>query len=302
MTTNMKKMMTLLSVAFMASAMVSCSTDDVTPTAQGDKVVAQFSGNISVNTRAAGDAWTAGDQIGIFMTTAGKTLAAGSISEGVDNVAYETAKGESTFSPIKDGKTVYFPIDGNVDFYAYYPYSKVTDYKVTLNVADQTDQEAIDFMYVTKKNCNKATPKVDLLFNHQLSNLVLDIQPGDGLTQNDLSKLTVTVKGQNTTATFNLADGTVSNAGTPADIVLNPVEKGKKYEAILIPTDVTGRQLVFNLNNGYDAPFVWTMPTKLEAGSKYHYTSVKLSRTAAEVTGTIQPWNEQGDNNEHIAK
>lgn len=292
-------MKTLLSIVLMASAMVSCSTDDATSSAQGDKVAAQFSGNISVNTRATGDTWTAGDQIGIFMTTTGKALAAGSISEGVDNVAYETAKGESTFLPIKE--IVYFPIDGNVDFYAYYPYSKVTDYKVTLNVADQSDQEAIDFMYVTKKNCNKATPKVDLLFNHQLSNLVLDIQPGDGLTQNDLSKLTVTVKGQNTTATFNLADGTVSNAGTPADIVLNAVEKGKKYEAILIPTTATGRELVFNLNNGHDAPFVWTMPTKLEAGSKYHYTSVKLSRTAAEVTGTILPWNEQKDSNEHVA-
>lgn len=292
-------MKTLLSIVLMASAMVSCSTDDATSSAQGDKVAAQFSGNISVNTRATGDTWTAGDQIGIFMTTTGKALAAGSISEGVDNVAYETAKGESTFLPIKE--IVYFPIDGNVDFYAYYPYSGVTDYKVDLNVADQSDQEAIDFMYATKQNCSKSIPKVDLLFNHQLSYLVLDIQPGDGLTQESLSNLSVTVKGQNTTATFHLADGTISNAGTPADIVLNAVEKGKKYEAILIPTDVTGRELVFNLNNGYDAPFVWTMPTKLEAGSKYHYTSVKLSRTAAEVTGTIQPWNEQGDSNEHIA-
>lgn len=299
--TDMKKMMTLLSVAFMASAMVSCSTDDVTPSAQGEKVMAQFNGSISVNTRAAGDAWTAGDQIGIFMTTTGKALAADNISEGVDNVAYETVKGESTFSPIKDGKTVYFPIDGNVDFYAYYPYSEVTDYKVAINVADQTDQEAIDLMYVTKKNCNKATPKVELLFNHQLSNLVLDIQPGDGLTQDALSQLTVTVKGQNTTATFNLADGTISDVGTPADIVLNPTVAGKKYEAILLPTDVASREIVFNLNNGHDAPFVWAMPTKLEAGSKYHYTTVKLSRTAAEVTGTIQPWNEQGDDQEHIA-
>ena len=62
------------------------------------------------------------------------------------------------------------------------------------------------------------------------------------------------------------------------------------------------RVLEFDLNNGYDAPFVWTMPVKLKGGSKYHYTKVKLSRTAAEVFGTIEPWNEVKDDNEHVAK
>ena len=296
----MKKMMTLLSVAFMASAMTSCSSDDATPATHNDQVAVQFDGGINVTTRAVDAKWTANDKIGIFMTKAGETLAAANISEGVDNVVYQT-DGSNAFSPVSGGKTIYFPIDGNVDFYSYYPQTTVSDYKVALNVADQSNQEAIDFMYATQKGCNKTVPQVTLNFSHQLANLILDVQPGDGLQHEDLANLTIKVKNQNTTATYNLADGTLSDEGTPADITMHTTTAGKKYEAILLPTTETSRILEFDLNNGHDAPFVWAMPTKLEAGSKYHYTTVKISRTGVKASGTIVPWNEVKDDNEHIA-
>lgn len=114
--------------------------------------------------------------------------------------------------------------------------------------------------------------------------------------------MTVTVKGQNTTATFNLVDGTISGEGDPTDITMKTTEAGKLYEAILLPTEEASRVIEFDLNNGYDAPFVWTMPVKLEGGKRYHYTVVKLSRSAVDISGTIKPWTEAGDNNEHIAQ
>ena len=114
--------------------------------------------------------------------------------------------------------------------------------------------------------------------------------------------MTVTVKGQNTKATFNLVDGTISGEEIPADITMKTTEAGKQYEAILLPTNEESRVIEFDLNNGYDAPFVWTMPGKLVGGNRYHYTVVKLSRSAVEVSGTIEAWTEAGDNNEHVAK
>lgn len=296
----MKKMTMFFAIALLAGAMVSCSTDDTTPSTQNGKVAVQFNGGINV-TRAVDANWSANDRIGIFMVNANEVLEAGSISEGVDNVCYQT-DGSRAFSPISGGKTIYFPIDGNVDFYSYYPQTTVNDYKVTLDVSDQKNQEAIDFMYAVKRNCNKTVPQVELSFSHQLSKLVLDVQPGSGLTQEDLSKLTITVKEQDTKATYNLVDGLISGEEIPADITMKATEAGKKYEAILLPTMKDKRELEFNLNNGHDAPFVWTMPVKLDGGNKYHYTVVKLSRTAAEVSGTIEPWNEVKDDNEHIAK
>ena len=296
----MKKMTKLFVLALLAGAMVSCNTEDTASTTANGKVAVQFTGGISVDTRAAGQAWADGDKIGIFMIEASKILSADVIKEGVDNVCYQTS-GSSVFSPISGGKTIFFPIDGDVDFYSYYPQTTVNNYKVALNMANQTSQEAIDFMYAKKTGCNKATPQVDLKFNHMLSKLVLNVQPGNGLTEDDLNKLKVTIKDQNTTGTFNLADGVISGEGNPDNIQMKAVQVGKKYEAILLPTASTIREIVFDLNNGYDAPFVWKMESELKGGNMYNYTTVKLTRTGVELSGTIKPWNEVKNDNENIA-
>ncbi|WP_288967509.1 fimbrillin family protein [uncultured Prevotella sp.] len=296
----MKKMTKLFALALLAGAMVSCSTEDTAPSTQNGKVAVQFTGGISVNTRAAGVAWADGDKIGIFMIEAGKTLSADAISEGVDNVCYQS-NGSKAFSPISGGKTIFFPIDGDVDFYSYYPQTTVNNYKVALNMADQKSQEAIDFMYAKTTGCNKAKPQVDLKFNHMLSKLILNVQPGNGLTQDDLNNLTVTIKDQNTTATFNLADGVISGEGNPDNIQMKAVQVGKRYEAILLPTASKIREIEFELNNGFDAPFVWKMDQELTGGNLYNYTTVKLTRTTIDMMGTIQSWNEVKNNNENIA-
>ena len=297
----MKKMTKFFALALLAGAMVSCSTEDTAPSTQNDKVAVQFTGGISVNTRAAGVAWADGDRIGIFMTETKQPLSAVAIKEGVDNVCYQS-NGSIAFSPVSGGKTIFFPIDGDVDFYSYYPQTTVSDYKVALNVADQTSQEAIDFMYAQTKGCHKSIPQVELKFNHMLSNLVLNVQPGNGLTEDDLNKLKVTIKDQNTTATFNLADGLISGEGNPANIQMKAVQVGKKYEAILLPTKSTTREIEFDLDNGHDAPFVWKMDSELKGGNMYNYTTVKLTRTDVELTGTIKPWNEVKNDNENIAE
>ena len=297
----MKKMTKFFALALLAGAMVSCSTEDTAPSTQNDKVAVQFTGGISVNTRAAGVAWADGDKIGIFMTGANQPLSADAIKEGVDNVCYQS-NGSKAFSPISGGKTIFFPIDGDVDFYSYYPQTTVNNYKVALNMGDQKSQEAIDFMYAKTTGCNKANPQVDLKFSHKLSKLILNVQPGNGLTQDDLNNLTVTIKDQNTTATFNLADGVISGEGNPDNIQMKAVQVGKIYEAILLPTASTTREIEFNLNNSHDAPFVWKMDSELKGGNLYNYTTVKLTRTSVDMTGTIESWNEVKNNNENIAE
>ena len=296
----MKKMTKFFALVLLAGAMVSCNTEDTASTTANGKVAVQFTGGISVNTRASGLAWANGDRIGIFMTGTKQALSADAIKEGVDNVCYQTS-GSIAFSPISGGKTIYYPIDGDVDFYSYYPQTTVSNYKVALNVADQTNQEAIDFMYAKTTGCNKATPQVDLRFSHMLSRLILNVQPGNGLTEDDLNKLKVTIKDQNTTATFNLADGVISGDGNPANIKMKAVQVGKRYEAILLPTASKIREIEFDLDNGYDAPFVWKMDQELTGGNLYNYTTVKLTRSTVDMSGTIESWNVVRNNNENIA-
>ena len=297
----MKTITKLFPLALLASAtMVSCN-GKVEPAAQDEKVAVQFGSSINATTRAVNDKWTAGDQIGIFMVGENKVLSKDAISEEADNIAYRT-EGDGAFSPVAAEQIIYFPMNGDVDFYAYYPYTpEVNDYRIALDLTDQSNQEALDLMFAKVSGCNKSNPKVELQFSHLLSNLILEVQPGTGLTQADLAELTVKVKDANTKATFNLVDGTISGEETPKGFTMKTVEAGKRYEAILFPTESESREIEFDLNNDHDGPFTWTMKSALKGGSQYHH-QVTLSRTTAEVSGSIKPWDNGGDNGEHIAK
>ena len=298
---TMKTITELLPLALLAAAtMVSCN-GKVEPAAQDEKVAVQFGSSINAASRAVNDKWTAGDQIGIFMVGENKVLSKDAISEEADNIAYRT-EGDGAFSPVAAEQIIYFPMNGDVDFYAYYPYTpEVNDYRIALDLTDQSNQEALDLMFAKVSGCNKSNPKVELQFSHLLSNLILEVQPGTGLTQADLAELTAKVKDANTKATFNLVDGTISGEETPKGFTMKTVEAGKRYEAILFPTESESREIEFDLNNDHDGPFTWTMKSALKGGSQYHHL-VTLSRTAAEVSGSIKPWDNGGDNGEHIAK
>lgn len=297
----MKTITELLPLALLAAAtMVSCN-GKVEPATQDEKVAVQFGSSINAASRAVNDKWTAGDQIGIFMVGENKVLSKDAISEEADNIAYRT-EGDGAFSPVAAEQIIYFPMNGDVDFYAYYPYTpEVNDYRIALDLTDQSNQEALDLMFAKVSGCNKSNPKVELQFSHLLSNLILEVQPGTGLTQADLAELTVKVKDANTKATFNLVDGTISGEETPKGFTMKTVEAGKRYEAILFPTESESREIEFDLNNDHDGPFTWTMKSALKGGSQYHHL-VTLRRTAAEVSGSIKPWDNGGDNGEHIAK
>lgn len=297
----MKTTAKLFPLALVAAATMASCNGKVSPDAQDDKVAVQFGSSINAASRAVNDKWTAGDQIGIFMVGENKVLSKDAISEEADNIAYRT-EGDGAFSPVAAEQIIYFPMNGDVDFYAYYPYTpEVNDYRIALDLTDQSNQEALDLMFAKVSGCNKSNPKVELQFSHLLSNLILEVQPGTGLTQADLVELTVKVKDANTKATFNLVDGTISGEETPKGFTMKTVEAGKRYEAILFPTESESREIEFGLNNDHDGPFTWTMKSALKGGSQYHHL-VTLSRTAAEVSGSIKPWDNGGDNGEHIAK
>ncbi len=301
----MKTMTKLFPLALLTVAMVSCNSK-VEPAAQDDKVAVQFGGGINavnVISRAVNDKWTDGDRIGIFMVGENEVLSKEAIRENADNIAYRT-DGSGAFTPVSEDEIIYFPDgqNGDVDFYAYYPHTaEVNDYRLAIDLTDQSNQEALDLMYAKATSCNKSKPQVKLKFSHILSNLILEVQPGKGLTQDDLAKLTVKVKDVDTKATFTLVDGLISGEETPVGITMKTVEAGKRYEAILLPETSQSREIEFNLNNGHDDSFTWTMESALKGGCQYSYT-VTLSRTSAEVSGSIKPWEDGGDNGEHEAK
>lgn len=303
----------LLALTF---ALAGCSNDENLPAGENDNRVAiRVSSNIDVTdgapkagTRAANDAWEANDAIGIFMLD-------GLTADTYSNTAYTTAEGNGTFAPQVGGTTIYLPVDGSArDFVAYYPYQgAMSGSTYAIDLSDQKNQSAIDFMTSEKENGEKSTvkgitktsPDVKFHFHHRLSKLSLTIKAGNGLTDADLEGLLVRLSNQKTAGTFDILTSdaiVVPDDHDAQTIELNTSADGKTSEAIVMPsTDFAGMLMSFTTkdNDTYSWQVSSTAATKFEAGKKYKFNII-INKTGISVTATIEDWDagngEDGEN------
>ncbi len=281
-----KQILATLALLTLAScAKESGATDPIDPT---NPVAATFTA--ASITRVASNAWEESDQIGISMVkTTTTTLADGNY----ENIPHTVgAAGESgTFSP--DGTVIYFPVDGSsVDFYAYYPCSTLdVDKNIAVSVATQSFSD-IDIVAAKAASKTKVAPTVTFAdeeaFAHQLSKLTITLKEGAGITS--LAGVTTTIKGQYTTAKYNVYSGSISNEGNIANITAVTAADGSTAEAILIPTAaVAGSSIVFTLD-GDD--YVWDTSSLVLAQGSEHSYEITITKTGIIVTGAkISDWN-----------
>ena len=144
----MKKMTKFFALALLAGAMVSCSTEDTASTTANGKVAVQFTGGISVNTRASGTTWDNGDRIGI--TDIGNDTRYGNVPFILKNGKFEA-----------EGKVIYFEDTKTHTFRAYYPYNAAGGIlTATTDATAQQNQPAIDFLFASGATGDKHSPVV----------------------------------------------------------------------------------------------------------------------------------------------
>lgn len=286
-----------------------CSQDtDLPATGNDDRVALRVSSDITVDnqvrktgTRAVDGSWENTDAIGIFAVQL----------EGAEEYAnrqYTTAAATlGTFTPATADQTIYLPVDGSGrDFVAYYPYTgTMTGSAYAIDLTDQTQQNAIDFMVSERENgtnstvkgITKAAPTVKFRFHHKLAKLRLNIETGNGFSSNnsELSGLKVEITGQPTTGTFDvLASDAVAETNSNQTITLLATTDGTKAEGIVFPSDnYAGMQFIITVQ-GHDTPYTWSLDEsnnaeKFEAGKEYIY-NIKINKTGLEVTSSIEPW------------
>lgn len=277
-------------------ALAGCNQESNTPEKEYDsRIPVRVSSNIEVS-RAVDNAWEENDAIGIFMLN----------SDAVDtysNVEYITPETNGAFAPAD--QVIYLPVDGTArDFVAYYPYqSNMTDNNYSIDLTNQADQSAIDFMTSEKENganstvegINKTSPEVNFRFHHRLSKLRLNIKTGAGFAgdNSELAGMTVKLTNQQTTGIYNvLTDNAVTI--TPGDntIGLLTAADGQSAEAIVFPSnDYTGMQFEFHVI-GHE-PYKWSLSestaTKFEEGKSYIY-NITINKTGVSVSSTIENW------------
>lgn len=133
-------------------------------------------------------------------------------------------------------------------------------------------------------------------FHHQLVLLRVNI------TNENVSDVTsVTVGGMNTTATFNLIDGTLSNIGTQKSVALQKKDN-KSFIGIMLPTEELKNKLSLTiLADG--GKYQYTVPEtskidKFVAGNEYTFDITVGKETSGEVgggSGSNTPWGDGGN-------
>lgn len=299
------KLKHLFFLAVTGTLAVACSEvyENSLPDGDGQRMLRTISsGNDRFSTRLNSETseWESGDAIGIYMfDTEDKNV----LNDAL-NVKYTT---------IGEGLTVNFSSDPGIaiydmptNFVAYYPHATsadVIDATAALYKVDISDQSngisAHDLMWA--KAANQSTESLlagglAFTFHHQLVLLRVNI------TNENVSNVTsVTVGGINTTATFNLIDGTLSNIGTQKSVALQKKDN-KSFIGIMLPTEELKNKLSLTiLADG--GKYRYTVPEtskidKFVAGNEYTFDITVGKETSGEVgggSGSNTPWGDGGN-------
>ncbi len=233
----------------------SCQKND----ARIEQAALQFTPTIvgQINTKATGTSWDKNDQIGVYMIKTGQPLSTPSIVNETNNHLF-TINGA-----VFQSKSPIFLPNEEVDFIAYYPYKSITDFQYPIDLTDQTNLPALDFMYANNaKNINKTNNSVPLNFVRQLSKVTIHLSITNTAAL-EANQITVKMPTINTQATFDLTSGKLTvNTSEKKDVqgqVAVNINKTATIEFILLPgEDITGKAIKFIAPNGDS--YTWTVP------------------------------------------
>ena len=253
----MKKILIFLTITVLLAA---CSSDsDPAVTNDGRRVPLQVTGYIADTplgiTRAAGSAWEADDQIGVYAVESNTTKP---IEDG-SNVCYSTSSGGETsvtlYLPFTTSTPIILPSSGNIDVYGYYPYSaKKKDGTTNFDpehVEIDVSTQSIDLMTTDKVSTTThggttpisiSNPSCELLFQHRLTKLVFNLNLSEMGT---IKEIALNIGSQRTAATYNIYDdklsctGDANKAVSAVTLETASTVYNMTFEAIVLPNNDT---------------------------------------------------------------
>jgi hypothetical protein len=283
----------LLIALFGALALVACHSHDDS----AELVPAGFTATIAQQTatRAYDSSWEAGDAIGI----SGKS---GDVN--YSNVAYTTATGNGTFTPVNAAESILYMNSDSVNFTAYYPWQEGATSTIEFSTADQSNQKAFDFLFGTGRG-SSAAPKVNIAFRHTMAKVIFTLKAGDDITFEQLKAAAMQLTGITVQGTFDVTTGeTRVNSLRDSDIISigegspraeHSDSSSVEYAIIVFPQQL-GQSVTLTFTvNGLTLTATLTLPDNntLQEGTQYE-VAITLNKTYATVDGcTISPWNKR---------
>ena len=211
-----RKVSNFLSLALLATGLISCESQEFGEDAGTEDVNAKFTTTINSSeqvfrrTRVVGNEWEKNDAVGIFAFNSGETLSGESLYNGYFNVEYVNSSSGFEADLIAVDEGIIYPTNNDeLDFVAYYPYSNnISGYNLDIDIATQEPLSAIDVLYAKATNHNAENPNVNLSFKHQLSQLQLKLTAQENI---NLENASITIENTLLQGTMSLIDGSIAN-------------------------------------------------------------------------------------------
>ncbi len=271
-------------------AIIGCTKSNSDNIKDGDLHALKI--NSAIETRAEGNKWDAGDNIGVFMFEDNTT-----VSVGMPNTPY-TTESESTsaiFTPASGYAALYYPQVGVVDIFAYYPYiADMAGLNYSVDVRSQEDMPSIDLLSASATDLAKNKSVINMTFYHRLSKIRIELQAGDGIEDSDLLDAQLSIEGLICRANYDLLSDQIDfGTYSATDILLNDDKRSQQnltVEGIVIPQSADIKIHVQTVVYGEFSVIIKSQT--FTAGQEYIYT-LSVSRTKVELEGgaaTIVDW------------
>ena len=235
-----------------SAAFMSCNKDKPEPTGQ---TAVNLKADITSSTlKVANDQWQTNDKVGLYMKRTGQALTApGVVYGGAANVQMSISGQSLVANP-----PVMYPISGNVDFVAYYPYSASVsnDYTIAVNVAGQNERLPVEILYSDNVTNQEPTEEaVTLNFQYSLAKLEVTVTGGQNstLVEADFETMTASIDGMYTQANLQLANGIITDKDEKQIITLHKTgytATSANFEALVLPATVADGEVTFLFNVG----------------------------------------------------
>lgn len=191
------------------------------------------------------------------------------------------------------------------DFYAYYPYSSEITDATALDFQTKVDQSTVenykqsDFVWGRTMSVQPTEKAVSIQTCHLMSNLVIEILPGNGFTQEKLDAANVKVKidGLQTAAQINLSDGSLTANGETA--TLYPYYANRQYKLLTVPQTTSAPATITVTVDESD----FKLQKSLSTQSGHRYTlPITVNKTSNGINVNIDDWIDDGIDNGGVAK
>ena len=271
-------------------------------------VKADISNNIKTRGTADNNSWTAGDAIGVHVTSSGYTTG--------DNKKYVTTNGDGTFEAADNNNTIYFKNNEETTFSAYYPYSEsLKNGKMDWNMDEVKANQPCkaDVLFASGATASKASPTVNFTdaehrFKHCMSLVEFKIKPGQGVKYNNYRFNRLELKGIFRSGKFDTRTGAVITIGDRGSIRRDfddvYFENEESFAYIMLPQSLESNKMdieIYLLLNDsevkYTTPITPSTNGQFEGGKKYTY-NITVKNTGITIEkANIVPW-ENGDSSD----